>query len=598
MKRKFLFLSLFVALSGISISETISQIQGNEMLSKFQDKDVTKVRGIVTAIRKTKYNNGFFMQSVKHDKDIRTSEGIYVENINNANVKVGDLVTVDGKVKEIYLNKPDKTQPPITSIQANSIKVMKSKQKVRPLEHTGKNIPIKVRDNNNPVLNVKTNAMDYYEALEGVLIRIKNPIVTGANQKYGDITVVPSKGMYAGLRSINGGVVYNNYETEQTQRITVNITPWNIFENGKYKDNVTPNPGDEFKGDIEGIVFYEHGEYRLYPTSPFPGIIDKNTKPEKNKYTYNDELLNVVSYNIENFSHVDTPERVDELANQVATILQNPDILGLIEVGDDDGQKESEIVSSNENMEALVKAIKEKTGIDYGFVSVDPMDGKDGGWPAMHIRNVILYRIDKLNVVGFNQGDAITDTEVIKDGDNVRLTYNPGRIGNQDKIWEEVRKPLVAQFEYSGKNIFVIANHLKSKRSDDKVYGVNHPVIRKSEDVRIPEGKYINNFVKDILSKDDKATVIVLGDMNDFEFSKTTKNINGDELVDVISLLPKNERYTYVYQGASQTLDNIMINKKYKDNVNIDVIRVNSEFLKEQGSFSDHDPIFIQFKVD
>lgn len=86
--------------------------------------------------------------------------------------------------------------------------------------------------------------------------------------------------------------------------------------------------------------------------------------------------------------------------------------------------------------------------------------------------------------------------------------------------------------------------------------------------------------------------------MNDFEFSKTTKNINGDELVDVISLLPKNERYTYVYQGASQTLDNIMINKKYKDNVNIDVIRVNSEFLKEQGSFSDHDPIFIQFKVD
>lgn len=198
----------------------------------------------------------FSMQSVKHDKDIRTSEGIYVENINNANVKVGDLVTVDGKVKEIYLNKPDKTQPPITSIQANSIKVMKSKQKVRPLEHTGKNIPIKVRDNNNPVLNVKTNAMDYYEALEGVLIRIKNPIVTGANQKYGDITVVPSKGMYAGLRSINGGVVYNNYETEQTQRITVNITPWNIFENGKYKDNVTPNPGDEFKGDIEGIVFY------------------------------------------------------------------------------------------------------------------------------------------------------------------------------------------------------------------------------------------------------------------------------------------------------------------------------------------------------
>ena len=40
-----------------------------------------------------------------------------------------------------------------------------------------------------------------------------------------------------------------------------------------------------------------------------------------------------------------------------------------------------------------------------------------------------------------------------------------------------------------------------------------------------------------------------------------------------------------------------MINKKYKGDVNIDVIRVNSEFTIEQGSFSDHDPIFIRFRV-
>jgi len=74
-------------------------------------------------------------------------------------------------------------------------------------------------------------------------------------------------------------------------------------------------------------------------------------------------------------------------------------------------------------------------------------------------------------------------------------------------------------------------------------------------------------------------------------------NFHGDELIDTISELPENERYTYIYQGASQTLDNIMINKKYKGNVNIDVIRINSEFTIEQGSFSDHDPIFIQFRV-
>ena len=142
-----------------------------------------------------------------------------------------------------------------------------------------------------------------------------------------------------------------------------------------------------------------------------------------------------------------------------------------------------------------------------------------------------------------------------------------------------------------------MANHLKSKRFDEKIYGTSHPVIRKSEEVRNPQGKQINNFIKSILNNDPKATVIVLGDMNDFEFSQTIKNINGDELIDTISELPVNERYSYVYQGASQTLDNIMINKKYKGQVNVDVIRINSEFTIDQGSFSDHDPVFVQFKI-
>jgi len=108
----------------------------------------------------------------------------------------------------------------------------------------------------------------------------------------------------------------------------------------------------------------------------------------------------------------------------------------------------------------------------------------------------------------------------VKKGNKVQLTYNPGRIGNNDEIWVDVRKPVIAQFEFKGKNIFVLANHLKSKRSDDKVYGTSHPVVRKSEEVRNPEGKQINNFVKSILKNDPKSTVIVLGDMNDFEFSR------------------------------------------------------------------------------
>ena len=110
--------------------------------------------------------------------------------------------------------------------------------------------------------------------------------VTGFKEKYGDITVVPSNGIYAETRSINGGVVYNNYEKEQTQRITINTTSWNLVENGKFKNNLTPNPGDKFNGDIEGVIYFENSEYRLYPVSAFPGITDGKTARETNKYKY------------------------------------------------------------------------------------------------------------------------------------------------------------------------------------------------------------------------------------------------------------------------------------------------------------------------
>ena len=597
MKRKIIFLTLFTILAGVSLGETISEIQGDNMYSTMENKRVTKVEGVVTAVKKSKDNNGFFIQSRKPDKDDRTSEGIYIENKTDVGVKRGDLVRLEGEVKEIYFGKIDKSQPATTSIQADKIKVLKENVKVTPVILTGKEIPKTVRNGNNPVLDIKNNAMDYYESLEGTLVKIKDPVITGFKEKYGDITVVPSNGMYAETRSINGGVVYNNYEKEQTQRITINTTSWNLVENGKFKNNLTPNPGDKFNGDIEGVIYFENSEYRLYPVSAFPGITDGKTARETNKYKYDKEMLNVVSYNIENFSHVDGPERVKELANQVATVLQTPDILGLIEVGDDDGQKKSEVVTAKNNVEAIVNAIKEKTGIDYGYMTVNPIDGKDGGWPEMHIRNVILYRKDRVKPVKFNQGNSQKDTEVVKKGNKVQLTYNPGRIGNNDEIWTDVRKPVIAQFEFKGQNLFVLANHLKSKRFDEKIYGTSHPVIRKSEEVRNPQGKQINNFIKSILNNDPKATVIVLGDMNDFEFSQTIKNINGDELIDTISELPVNERYSYVYQGASQTLDNIMINKKYKGQVNVDVIRINSEFTIDQGSFSDHDPVFVQFKI-
>ena len=82
--------------------------------------------------------------------------------------------------------------------------------------------------------------------------------------------------------------------------------------------------------------------------------------------------------------------------------------------------------------------------------------------------------------------------------------------------------------------------------------------------------------------------VIVLGDINDFEFSETVKILEGGVLTSLMDTLPKPERYSYVFEGNSQVLDHILVSDNIlRFPVAYDVVHVNSEFADQA---SDHDP--------
>lgn len=68
-------------------------------------------------------------------------------------------------------------------------------------------------------------------------------------------------------------------------------------------------------------------------------------------------------------------------------------------------------------------------------------------------------------------------------------------------------------------------------------------------------------------------------------------------MVSAVESLPKNQRHTYVYQGNSQVLDNLLVNKKYAKGMKVDILNINSEFTISQGYFSDHDPVYMQINV-
>ncbi len=575
---------------------TISKVQGVAHRSALEGKKVTNVEGVVTALYKDKYHNGFYIQSRKDDKNPRTSEGIYVENKANFNVEKGDLVKVSGLVKEIQFSKPNPNDLTVTSIFADEITLIQKNVEVKPIIFDASKIPFNIHTGNKvDKLDITKNALDYYESYESMLVKVKDAVVVGIAEKYGEIAVIADNGKYATNRTNNGGIRYT-YDNEQTQKLIVIDKFIKITKDNKFIDpNFTPNPGDKFEGDLEGIIGFDYSDYKLYNTKQLPRLIDMTTKVDTNKFAYDKNSLSVVSYNIENFTIADGLDRVIELAKQVNTVLNKADIITLIEVGDDDGGNngKTDVISADKTLTAIVEQIKKETGLEYGYLTVNPEDGKDGGWPAMHIRNAILYRKDRVSVPYINEGPSNVDTG-IKNG---KLVYNPGRLGTANPNFAEVRKPLVAHLKFGEYDVFVVANHLKSKRSDDKLNGLTRPVVRRSENVRIPEGKYIGEFLQELSKNFPDAIIMSMGDMNDFEFSQTLKEMKTDLMVNTVELLPENERHTYVYKGNSQVLDSLLVNKKYEKNINVDILNINSEFTKSQGYFSDHDPIYIQIKL-
>ncbi len=53
-----------------------------------------------------------------------------------------------------------------------------------------------------------------------------------------------------------------------------------------------------------------------------------------------------------------------------------------------------------------------------------------------------------------------------------------------------------------------------------------------------------------------------LGDFNDFEFSETLSILQGGVLENLVLTLRRPERYTYVFEGNSQVLDQILASQQ------------------------------------
>lgn len=579
----------------------IHDIQGASHTSPMFGSLVSNVNGIVTAKR----TNGFYMQDPLPDSNDATSEGIFVFTSSVPAVSVGDAVRVAGTVKEFRPGgSGGLTNLTTTEIDnpGRTVTVLSSGNELPPptVIGTGGRTPPSTVIEDDATGDVETSGLfdpandgiDFYESLEGMLVQVNDAIVVGPWHNFGsnrEIPVVVDNGANATVRTTRGGIVIqsNDYNPE---RIILN----DLIVGGPTLP--LANVDDTFPGATIGVIDYSFGNFKL-EVSSLPDLAAGNLTQEVTLLPQSDHLT-MATFNVENLASTDPQSKFDSLAGLIVTNLQSPDLIAIEEIQDNNGVTDNGNVDASTTWNNLIAAIQSAGGAIYQYRQIDPVNDQDGGVPGGNIRQGFLFRTDRgLSFIDRPGALSTTANAVSGSGATTLLQYSPGRIDPTNAAFTGSRKPLAAEFMFNGRHLFVIANHFNSKGGDNPLFGHFQPPIISSEVQRIQQAQIVHDFAQTILIADPNADIVVLGDLNDYQFSNPINTLTGESvsnviLNDLIITLPLAERYTYVFEGNSEVLDHTLFsNNLFGDSFNYDVVHVNSEFAVQA---SDHEPQVVQ----
>nr|WP_127896675.1 endonuclease/exonuclease/phosphatase family protein [Streptomyces sp. S10(2018)] len=578
--------------SAAADSVRIHDIQGSTRLSPYAGRQVTDVAGIVTGVRGYGSSKGFWIQDPRPDADPATSEGVFVFTSKAPEVAVGDAVTVSGTVSEYVPGGTSSGNQSLTEITRPTVTVVsggnalpaattvsaRSVPRAYAPEGEGANGSV-----NGLTLRPRTYALDYYESLEGMNVRVADARVVGASDPYTELWVTVKPWENPNRR---GGTVYGSYDDQNTGRLQIQSL-------GKPADFPVADVGDTLAGTTAGPLDYnQYGGYTLV-ASEIGALESGGTERESTRRQSARELA-VATYNVENLDPAD--DTFTAHAETIVHNLKSPDIVSLEEIQDNNGATDDGTVAADETVGKLIDAIVAAGGPRYEWRGIDPVDKADGGEPGGNIRQAFLFNPERVSFTDRAGGDATTATGVRKARGKAALTLSPGRVDPANPAWEDSRKPLAGEFVFRGRTVFVIANHFNSKGGDQGLTAQYQPPSRSSETQRHAQAKVVNTFVKEILAAQKDADVVALGDINDFEFSETARVLEDDgALWSAVKSLPRSERYSYVYQGNSQVLDQILVSPSVRraGHLSYDSVHVNAEF---HDQISDHDPQVLRFR--
>ncbi len=433
-----------------------------------------------------------------------------------------------------------------------------------------------------------TDGIDFYESLEGMRVTVPDAKVVAPTNRFGEFWAVADNGAGAtslssrGTLNIEGGAP----GAGTTNMIGGDFNPERIQiddDTGILAGFSTPSAdvGDTVAA-ITGVVSYSFGNFEILPTEAYV-VQDGGLARETTSLAAMGGNLLVATYNVLNLDPHDADGDADVASGQftrIATdIVQNlgtPDLIALQEVQDSDGSLNSTVTDATATLQGLADAIVAAGGPRYSVID-NPFIGDDtsGGQPGANIRTAFLYNDARVDLVA----------------GSVRTITDPSaqQIDPNSPFFDS-RLPLVADFVFRGETVTLVNNHFSSKGGSTPLFGTTQPAVNGAEAARLAQAEAVRGFVDGLLAADPSVNVIVLGDLNEFEFEEPLQALTGS-LTNLTETLPETERYSYVFEGNSQALDHILVSVNLASDSLFDAVHINSEFADQA---SDHDPLLVQ----
>ena len=620
---------------GTIINDDVTRIytlQGDNPVSAFNGQQVTTI-GVVTAIDKD--GNGYWIQDTSGDGNRNTSDGIYVFTNPpvGPEIVVGNLIRVSATVSEF-------APGGAANLTLTELVTVTSTQVLA----TNQTLPtaIIIGDTANGAdvtpptvqLGSTTNAfdptvdgIDFWESMEGMRVTLQDVrTTTPFKSSFGEVVATMDVGDNASAND-RGGLTISDESPNGTLPADkiFDFNPERIQLDdealGGSIGAITSTGQTVVGGDVTGIVSYGQGFYDVNVTQAVTfnasTLVKEVTTIEENL-----DRLTIATFNVRNLAPltfnggdgVTTQTTLNNLADAIGTNLKTPDIIGLQELQDFNGNSNTGGGDAVLTMTQLIDTIFARTGVQYYGILSDPVDDTEGGAPGGNIQVAFLY-----------QATAVTPTA----GNGLVATSNPfiskyptaDRIGTGDTDFDATRKSIPIEFtpagytETQGGSFWVINNHFSSKGGSAVLIGSNLDSEYYAEPLnsgsvkREGQAEAVKVFIDGILADGNPLNdkIIALGDFNDFQIFPVIEIITGEierlvagtgntpstfvtgtqVLKALIELLPPEERYSYSFDGNAQALDNVIATLDLLVGAQYDIVHINSEFATQ---LSDHDP--------